>query len=64
MGNNEFKKDNQEITSYLAGAKVDHTESVLKPKKQSIIYKIIAYILIVVVLIIFGVLVAKSVLNK
>ena len=64
MNNNEFKKDSQGITSHLAGAKVDHTESVLKPKKRSDIYKVIAYILIVVVLIIFGYLVAKSILNK
>lgn len=60
MSNNEFKKDSKNITSHLSGAHVDRTESVLKPKKRQQIYKILAYILIAVVLIIFVYLVIKS----
>ena len=63
MNNNDFKKDNKSITSHLSGAHVDRSESMLKPPKRSLIYKIMAYILIVIVLIIFGFLVAKKIID-
>ena len=60
MSDNEFKKDNKAITSDLSGASVDKSESVLNPPKRSNIYQIITYIFLVMVVILFGILVAKS----
>ncbi len=63
MNNNEFRKDTQAIMADLSGSHVEEAESILKPPKRMLIYKIMAYLFIVLVLIIFGIMIAKSLLK-